>query len=243
MDLPLTFGDRVVQPDVRRLSDMRELLFDRSFADHADDMDLYFMYRDLYLSRRDHEILKEADLRYDITIIPPLLLGCEYVKTAGHYHPPAGKEGVTYPEVYEVLEGEAHYLLQRLEGSSITDVVIVEAAERDKVLIPPGYGHITINPSNKRLKMANLVSRSFSSIYEPIVRKRGGAYFETIDGFVKNKLYGELPPIRFIKPRDMPEFGLIKAKEIYGLIRKDIECLEFLTNPAAFIDKFEKILE
>jgi len=243
MDLPLTFGDRVAQPDIRRLFDMRELLFDRSFAEHADDMDLYFMYRDLYLSRRDHEMLREAGLRYDITIIPPLLLGCEYVKTAGHYHPPAGREGITYPEVYGVLEGEAHYLLQRLEGASITDVVLVEAKAGDKVLIPPGYGHITINASNKRLKMANLVAGNFSSVYEPIVSRRGGAYFETTDGFVKNSLHEDLPPIRFIKPRNIPEFGLVKSKEIYGLIRKEIDRLEFLTNPAAFMDSFEGILE
>ena len=38
----------------------------------------------------------------------------------------------------------------------------------DKVLVPPGYGHITINRSNKTLKMANFVARNFSSLYDPI---------------------------------------------------------------------------
>ncbi|MHC1569625.1 MAG: glucose-6-phosphate isomerase family protein [Candidatus Syntropharchaeales archaeon] len=242
MDLSLTFGDKVIQPVIRRLSDMRELLFDKSFAVDADDMDLYYMYRDLYLSKNDWEIIKEAGLRYDITIIPPRMLGKEFIKTAGHYHPLIDSGEITYPEVYEVLEGEAHYLLQRLENDQITDVVVVEAEAGDKVIIPPGYGHITINASNKRLKMANWVARNFSSIYDPIRAKRGGAYFETLDGFVKNELYDNLPPIRFLKPRDIPIFGLVKAKEMYGLVRGEIESLDFLTKPAAFVDIFEDIL-
>ncbi|RJS71019.1 MAG: glucose-6-phosphate isomerase [Candidatus Syntrophoarchaeum sp. WYZ-LMO15] len=243
MDLPLNFGGQLIRPDVRRLSDMRELLFDRSFAESAEDMDLYYMYRDLYLSRKDQEKIREAGLRYDITIIPPLMLGKEYVKTAGHYHPPADGGGITYPEVYEVLEGEAHYLLQRPEGDKIVDVVLITAEEGEKVLIPPGYGHITINPSNKRLKMANWVARGFSSIYDPIRKRRGGAYYETVDGFVKNDAYGEIPPLRFLRPKDLPMFGLVKAKEMYGLVRENIKLLEFLTRPWEFVEVFEKVLE
>ncbi len=38
---------------------------------------------------------------------------------------------MAYPELYEVLEGEAHYLLQRMEQErgteGITDVVVVKA--------------------------------------------------------------------------------------------------------------------
>ncbi len=243
MDLSLTFGDKVIQPDIRRLSDMRELLFDQSFAKDARDMDLYYMYRDLYLSKKDWGMIKDAGLRYDITIIPPLMLGKEFVKTAGHYHPPTEEGGVTYPELYEVLEGSADYLLQRLEGDNITDVVVVTAEEGDKVLIPPGYGHITINSSKRRLKMSNWVARNFSSVYDPIQKMRGAAYFETVDGYVKNKLHTDLPAIRFVKPKDLPQFGLSRAKEMYGLVRKEIERLEFLTKPAEFIDSFEGILE
>jgi len=50
-------------------------------------------------------------------------------------------------------------------------------------------------------------------------------------------------PIRFLKPKDLPQFGLSRAKEMYGLARKEIERLEFLTKPAEFIDSFEGILE
>ncbi len=187
----LEFGGKVKEPDVRMLRDMDDVLYDRRWAEGAEDQELYYMYRDLFLSRRDADLFVEEGIRYDITIIPPRMLGLEYVKTAGHYHPQVPGQSVTYPEVYEVLEGEATYLFQR---EDLSDVVVVRAMEGDKVVVPPGYGHITINESNKRLKMANFVARGFSSIYEPIKERGGGAYFLTEDGFVENPRCEEAAP-------------------------------------------------
>ena len=144
---------------------MKEVIFDQSWLAGAEDFELYYMYRDLFLSRADKEKLLQQGLRYDITIIPPNMLGREYIKTAGHYHPLVPGGSVTYPELYEVLEGEALYLLQ---NQDLSDVVAVYASAGDKVLVPPGYGHITINRSNKTLKMANFVARNFSSLYDPL---------------------------------------------------------------------------
>ena len=85
--MQLEFGSKRQDPDVRRLFDMKEVIFDRDWLAKAEDFDLYYMYRDLYLSKSDKEKLLRQGLRYDITIIPPGMLGCEYIKTAGHYHP------------------------------------------------------------------------------------------------------------------------------------------------------------
>ncbi|WP_301664617.1 glucose-6-phosphate isomerase family protein [Methanoculleus frigidifontis] len=95
--------------------------------------------------------LAEQNVRFDITVIPPGAVGGEYVKTKGHYHPltPAG---IGYPELYQVLAGEAHYLLQR---KNLRDVVVVTAKAGEFVLIPPGYGHVTVNPGKENLVMAN----------------------------------------------------------------------------------------
>jgi len=106
------------------------------------------MFREVSKDEKDARKIKEKGLRYDITIIPPNKLGMEFVKTAGHYHPFLPGSKMTYPELYEVLEGEAHYLLQRREQERgterITDVVVVKAKKGDKVIIPPNYGHVTI---------------------------------------------------------------------------------------------------
>ncbi len=226
----LRFGDSLIEPQVRMLSDMKDVIYDQEWLRNSRDMELYYMYRDLALDENDREIMRRENLRYDITIIPPRILGKEYIKTMGHYHPPIQGTNFSYTEIYEVLEGRAHYLLQRLENGKITDVILIEVERGDKVIIPPNYGHITINPSKKELKMANLVSDKFSSIYEPIKEKKGGAYFELIDGFKRNENYEYVPELRKVKARDLSEFGFERSEEIYFMIR-DQKKLEFLNKP------------
>ncbi len=221
------------------LHDMDDVLYDKVWARGAEDLELYYMYRDLFLSRRDGDLFKDQGIRYDITIIPPLMLGCEYVKTAGHYHPKVPGQEVTYPEVYEVLEGEATYLLQK---EDLSDVVMVRARAGDKVVVPPDYGHITINDSNKRLKMANFVARDFSSIYEPIKKRGGGAYFLTEDGFVENPKCEDAAPLREIEVPKTKPLGLSKNREIYPIGREK-GTLDWLVRPQDYVEIFEGFLD
>lgn len=237
----LEFAGKSIKPDIRKLYDMREVVYDQKWLQTTEDKDLYYMYRDLSYSNRDHSLIKENDLRYDITIIPPSNLGLEYIKTAGHYHPLIEGTSYSYPEIYEVLSGVAHYLLQKAENSSIIDIVLVEAKEGDKVIVPPNYGHVTINPSNKELKMANWVSDQFSSIYEPYREFKGAVYFELTDGsMIKNENYINLPEIRKLKPTNFSKLGIHKNKEMYKLIR-DPDKLSYLNRPQDYDWLWEKI--
>jgi len=240
MNRTLTFGGRTQEPDIRMLSDSEAGLLDREIL-QAGDRELYYMYRDLALSRSDHDTMLENGLRYDITIIPPGMLGREYVKTAGHYHPAVPGTDTSYPEVYEVLAGAGHYLLQKRTVNSVIDVVLVQALAGDKVIIPPDYGHVTINTGNKELKMANWVSREFSSLYKPYVELHGAAYYLTEDGFIANPGYRNVPEIREVKPKSFSKTGLVRGSELYGLVR-DIGKLDFLNRPQDFGWMFEDVL-
>jgi glucose-6-phosphate isomerase len=234
--MQLEFSGKMLTGDVRRLYDMKEVILDQNWLAGASDFELYYMYRDLSLSRADKEKLLQNNLRYDITIIPPNMLGCEYIKTAGHYHPNAA-DSVTYPELYEVLEGEALYLLQ---NQDLSDVVAVYASAGDKVLVPPGYGHVTINRSNKTLKMANFVARSFSSLYEPYKEKKGAAYYFTKDGWIKNERCPEATELRRVQAPDnssLRRIGLSLNKEMYPLLREP-NLLDFLTKPEEHLELF-----
>ena len=126
------------EPSVRTLNDMRCVLANPG---QPGSMPLYYMYRDLALTAGDRAYLREQNVRFDITVIPPGTVGGEYVKTKGHYHP-LNPSGIGYPELYQVLAGEALYLLQR---SDLGDIVAVAAKAGEFVLIPPGYGHVTVN--------------------------------------------------------------------------------------------------
>lgn len=241
METRLDIISKGVKPGIRMLFDMKDVIYDRDWLTSAENVELYYMYRELSLAKKDAHSMKEHGLRYDITVIPPRMLGCEFVKTAGHYHPFVPGTKVTYPEIYEVLGGEANYILQKPDDDGIEDVILIKASEGDKVIIPPGYGHLTVNASNKELKMANWVARDFDSIYPPIKEKGGGAYFLLDKGIVKNPRYEKVPEIKFRKPANLKEIGLQKSKEMYGLVR-DLRILEFLTKPYEYAWIFEKVL-
>lgn len=227
----LRFGGSLIEPEIRMLSDMNDVIYDQKWLKKSPDIELYYMYRDLALDEDDRRIMKKENLRYDITIMPPKMLGREYIKTLGHYHPLIQRTRLSYAEIYEVLKGKAHYLLQKLENSRIKDVILIEADVNDKVVIPPNYGHITINPSKKELKMANFVNNKFSPVYDPIKEKHGGAYFELTDGFKRNENYENVPELRKVKAKELSEHGFRRSDNMYFLIRKDVKKLEFLNKP------------
>ena len=134
-----------------------------------------------------------------MTVIRAGRIGREYIKTAGHYHPLKEGTDTSYPEVYEVLSGRAHYLLQTEPGEDGVEALLIEAFPGDKVLIPPGYGHITINPGNVPLIMSNWVAAGFASVYGPVRELGGGAYFEIAaagggEEFIVNPNYRPLEP-------------------------------------------------
>ena len=187
---------------------------------------LYFMYRDLALNDSDREWLLSQRLRYDITAIVSRDICGERVKTKGHYHP-ASPSGMGFPEIYEVLIGHAHYILQE---RNLSHVILVDALEKDIIIVPPGYGHVTINAGETDLIMANIVSNAFESEYGEYERKRGAAYYEMSDGtFLKNPAYSHVPDLRVMDAGTI-RWGLpLPSGGIYEMIGTDN--LGFLNHP------------
>lgn len=181
-------------PDIRHLDDMRDVLYDQAWAKTAPNLELYYMYRNL---------IEKDDLKYDITIIPAQMLGKEFTKTKGHRH--IG----SYPEVYSVLEGEAIYLMQKHnkeDSNIIDDVFAIKAKKGDVAIIPSYYTHITINPSSQNLKMDDWMAIEAKSDYSSIKKMGGACYFYTIQGWIKNSNYKEIPELRFEEPKkSIPE--------------------------------------
>jgi glucose-6-phosphate isomerase len=228
------WGWTLPEPDIRTGTDMQQVLQSPACAPNKP---LYFMYRDLARSEKDRLWLKSHNIRFDLTIIPPRQICGEFVKTKGHYHP-ENEAGVGYPEIYEVISGLAHYLLQRRD---LQDVVLVTGEEGEVIIIPPGYGHVTINPGTCRLVMCNLVSSLFRSEYDEFEERQGAAYYENSDGtFVKNIHYPDCPSLRKTTPellsREFPEI----TAPLYELVGSSREMPALLNNPERFLDRFSK---
>ncbi len=157
---------------VRTIPQMIKTLMSRPDLETLETLDMYFMYRN---------VLKKDGMRYDITMIPPGPVGGEAPKTHGHYHPKS-EDGLAYPEVYQVLTGRAVFIMQKKNRNGSVDVSIVSAKARDVVLIPSGYGHVTVNSGNETLVLANLVYDMFEPVYHEYDENRGAAYYYLKDG-------------------------------------------------------------
>jgi glucose-6-phosphate isomerase len=187
------------KPEIRYLDDIKEILYDKKWARTAPNFKLYYVYRG---------IKKRGDLRYDVTVIPARMLGREFVKTKGN------RNWKGYQELYTVLEGEAMFLMQKIEGKIIKDVLAIKAKKGSWVIIPPDYLVVLINPSSKKtLKTGNWVSEKNKNIYEDVEKMKGACYFFTKSGWIKNKNYKFIPKIRFEKPlKKIPkDLGFLRA--------------------------------
>lgn len=231
-------GAMKVEPVIRTGEEMNDALMDANSCRAKEEC--YYMYRGVCMERDILEI-ESAGLRYDITVLPPLMLGKEFNKTFGHFHPKVPGTGLSYTEVYEVLLGKAHYILQ---NPACTEFFVIEAEQGEKVVVPPNYGHVTINPSStETLVMSDWTATGFRSDYGVFRDNHGAAHYETAEGWIKNKKYGAVPKMRMVKPRDVPEFGFEQGKPMYSLAPEGkLELLDFLKRPAGYAKVFERLL-
>jgi len=225
----------LVNPDVRDCSELLTVMAD---PDCRTGGPAYEMFRGLYLNDPDKKWLEEHKIRYDITRIPGQVICGEWIKTKGHYHQSA-PDGYAFPEIYEVLEGEALYLLQKID---LSDIILVNARKGDLVLIPPGYGHVTINPSEGTLLMANLVSSAFTSEYLPFEKMQGAAYYLFADGRrERNPRYPEtIPELREVTCYGKPLPEPFPQQALYSCVG-DEKSLAFLNNPGSFLKEYQEL--
>ncbi len=187
----MEFNLENIKPDVRHLNDMREVLYDQEWAKSAPDTDLYYMYR---------KLKEENDLFHNITITLAKFLGKEFNKTKGHIH--IGN----YGETYTVISGQAIFFMQKTNEAIVEDVYAVKASAGESVIIPPHYGHVTINPSDVDLKTGDWSSKNSKSDYSLFEKLQGACYYYTKEGWIKNENYKNVPPLRFEEPlKSLPE--------------------------------------
>ncbi|MFH1750063.1 MAG: glucose-6-phosphate isomerase family protein [Candidatus Micrarchaeota archaeon] len=245
LELELTGGFELVvenenrKPDVRTLRQMLDVLVDYDAARRMPfQTPLYYMFRDVK-RKQDSALLENSHLRYDVTVIPSMKIGAEYNKTYGHYHEMATSK-LSYPEIYEVLHGEAYYMLQQKQSMVSNEVIgayMVHAKAGDKVMVPPNFGHTTINASSEMLIMANLVEWKFKSNYIPYRQKRGAAYYLLENEKKRNMAYSGVKNLTELPARDFnrlvnPQIALkIEEKMLYALFIEKPQAFDFLKDP------------
>lgn len=93
-------------------------------------------------------VKKSEDIEYGVTIIYPGTIGKEYYMTKGHNHK------LMSQETYILLEGEGKLIIEKDKDCRVLDL-----KKEEKVVVPEGYAHRTVNTGNTKLK--------FLAIYDP----------------------------------------------------------------------------
>jgi glucose-6-phosphate isomerase len=186
----------------RRVSDMKQVLYQPDSL--APDTTLYWTF-----SLLDAGVFQPAfqsmNLTFGLVLLPAKRVAEEYVKTHGHYHSAMPGSAIGYPEVYTHYFGELYLYAQRrrnAETDALDDCILYRMKPGSSIMIPPGYAHVLINPSDKPALMAGLYSPDAIHEYSPIREMGGAAYFLLDDSGSEraepNPRYKSLPSLRVI---------------------------------------------
>lgn len=203
----------------------------------------------------DRELFERELISYDITVIAPGAVAGEPKKTSGHYHGWNEARTNTYGEVYEVLLGTALFMLQRSddfeenpEGARVRDCVAVTVESGQTLVVPPNYGHCSINAGEGPLVFSNLAYVPCPVLYDSVKAHHGMAYYALRDErgqleLVANDRYRDLPAIRRATVHECPELGIEFSRGAYESFVSHSDRFDYLPHPDEYVDKIMGLLD
>lgn len=248
LSAPLTYSGFAA----KKLEQMSGLFED----DHQEDPSepIYDVYRNIRFPE-DEERLQKDHYAYDITVVKAGMINDERKKTSGHYHSWNELKTSTYPEVYEVIAGTAIYVLQRADNFddpnyddlNIQDLILVKVKAGQSIIIPPNYGHCSINAGEGELIFSNLAYTPCKVAYAPVQYYHGmGAYIGCLNGKItvkKNPHYKELPAIKYAEVKEQENLGILFHKPMYQTYRERPSAFAFLGHVDPFTEDIMNMLD
>jgi glucose-6-phosphate isomerase len=236
--LTLSFGPGVTTAPVavRRLDDVRSLLRDPGATgpDH-----LYTIYMDIRVPGRAEE-LRSLGLGYGAVVCNHGALGGEALRSQGHVHSAPADTGVAYSEIYELWHGRGLVYMQDSATDSVSDVVVVEAGPGDKVVVPPGWAHATVNVGGTPMAFGAVYALSARLLYEPLRKLRGTAHYVLADGTLEpNPRYRTVPAARRQRPHEIPELGIGHGRPV---LSGELGLLDLVSRPERYPAVWERLV-
>jgi len=221
---------------VRHASDLEKVWREAPCLDH--DPEIYAVYWGVVLSK-DRRAFRARSLDHAYVIIRAGTVGDEYYKTQGHYHLPTHDPELGEPELYHVLAGAGLFVIQKAAPPDwrVDDVALFHVEGGDVVIVPPNYGHLTVNYGREPLVFEAFMAEEVTPATTPYQERRGGAVYclSTASGprIVPNPHYGALPKVREIAPLSWPAPSS-ETGAFYEEIARQLDRLRWLNEPGAF---------
>ena len=238
------FGRKAVEKMQGLLANEENLPLDEMFYD---------VYRGIAFPK-DEELLNKDNYRYDITIIMPGQINGECKKTSGHYPGWNPQKTNTYAEVYEVIKGTALYILQKSDNFDaenpadvrVDDLIFATVHEGETILIPPNYGHCSVNIGEGPLVFSNLAYVPCPVHYEPVKHFHGMSFYVMKkDNEIRleaNGRYVDVPAPKFATVKENPGLGIKFGVPVYESYMKNPEAFKFLGDPDPYVDEIMSML-
>ena len=114
----------------------------------------------------------------------------------------------------------------------------------DKIVMPPNWGHVSMNVSGLPAVELDLQKRNNpnQSDYSLFRQKVGGAFYRTKDGIVKNPYY-QIGFWRVVRPKEKPDWALKKSVPLYKSFVQNPEAFKFLTHPQDYEFDLRELFE
>ncbi|MGG5359644.1 MULTISPECIES: glucose-6-phosphate isomerase family protein [unclassified Enterococcus] len=186
--------------------------------------------------KKDQLDLCQRGLLYGLVEYAAGKLGNEPIKSQGHVHAISQISQMSTPEVYEILEGQALIYMQESIEKTAGKCYAVEAETGDIVIVPPGWGHCTINASiEKSMRFGAWCVRDYAFDYTGLKKQRGFAFLPAFeDGnkliWKKNDHYTSAELI-VKKPREYTELGIKPKEPIYYQYEQNPDLFNFVSHP------------
>lgn len=238
------YGRKCIKHMIGLLRDEHSLNLEEEFYD---------VYRGIRLPD-DQAILESKKYRYDITVVMDGTVNGECKKTSGHYHGYNPQRTNTYAEVYEVIKGTALYVLQRAdnfedspENIKIDDLILTVVREGQTILIPPNYGHCSINIGDGPLVFSNLAYVPCPVTYDSVRYYHGMSYYVLKENgqirVVPNPHYVDAPKPKYAIVKENQKLGVQFGHPVYQAYKEHPDAFNFLGNPDPYVHEIMNMLD
>lgn len=213
----------------------------------------YAFVSGIYHNEEEKEEYEKRDFANGITVINRGTMNGECRKNSGHYHGVSEGHVLPYPEVYEILQGKAAFILQKStnfdseEELKVDDVKLVILETGEKLVVPAWYAHCAINIGDEPMAFYNLAAKNTPLFYDPITKKHGFSYYILKENdiliAIQNANYNNLPQLKVVKPGYDEKLGIIEGKSVFAQFAEDPDIFRYLDHPEEYEAEIENLLK